>query len=218
MKKTLIICILALGLLSSKEAGPTKPKLSLSNKDVIEVYKKDFIRNKFKDKLHTMLLKEVSDSAKRKNIVMNYTEKAVIDKIKDISEKFSIKPIWLMRVIIKESGGYPNAVNPKSNATGIIQWMPSTAKYLGTSVDNLKQMSIVEQLYYVEKYLHKVTSNYNINSYENLYLSVFYPKALGKSDNYIIGNNDKVVAQNKTVDFDNDGIITKNDFKNYALN
>lgn len=41
---------------------------------------------------------------------------------------------------------------PGSGAIGLIQFMPSTAKGLGTSTSALKQMTAVDQLAYVEKY------------------------------------------------------------------
>jgi len=54
--------------------------------------------------------------------------------------------------------------------------MPRTAENLGTTIDQLKNMSNIEQLDYVEKfYLPKKD---NINSYINLYLSTFYPVAV----------------------------------------
>lgn len=213
--------MLILSLLIPKDNGPIEvgyPLLNKDTKDLIVNIEKGLIVDKFEDELHTVLLKEVPDSVHRRDIIISYTQEAVVNRIKDISNKFSIKPVWLMRVIIKESGGYPQAVNPYSNATGIIQWMPSTAKYLGTSVSKLKQMSIFEQLFYVEEYLNKVTHNYTIKSYEDLHLAVFYPAALGKLDSYVIGYGGKLVAQNKAVDYDDDGVITKRDFKRYISN
>jgi len=51
-----------------------------------------------------------------------------------------------------ESGGNAAAVNPKSGATGLIQFMPSIAKGLGTSTEELKKMSPTEQIQYAIKY------------------------------------------------------------------
>ena len=46
---------------------------------------------------------------------------------------------------------------------------------------------------------------------------LFYPKAVGKQDSYIIGKrNSKVVKQNKSIDVNRNGIITVKEFKSYA--
>jgi len=47
--------------------------------------------------------------------------------------RLGIDPAWLANVINFESGGNPQARNPVSGATGLIQFMPSTAQRLGTS-------------------------------------------------------------------------------------
>lgn len=53
-----------------------------------------------------------------------------------------------------ESGGKADAQNP-SGATGLIQFMPAIAKALGTSTDELKKMSPVEQIPYVVRYFQQ---------------------------------------------------------------
>lgn len=45
--------------------------------------------------------------------------------------------------------------NPKSTAVGLIQFINSTAKSLGTTSDELRSMSALEQLLYVERYFQK---------------------------------------------------------------
>jgi len=159
----------------------------------------------------------------RDSSTINFLENSKLYKIETlikltrISNKHNINPEWLVKIIKKESGGIPNKPNPYSGAMGIIQWMPETAKYLGTSTKELSNMSVHDQLDYVDKYFTKVQNMKYVNSYHELYLSVFYPEALGKSDNYIIGSNNKLVAQNKAVDTNNDNTITVSDFKKYAL-
>jgi len=51
-----------------------------------------------------------------------------------------------------ESGGNAAAVNSRSGATGLIQFMPSIAKGLGTSTEELKKMSPTQQIQYAIKY------------------------------------------------------------------
>ena len=72
-----------------------------------------------------------------------------LQKVKEISSLLGINPNWLMFVMRWESSLNPAAVNPISGATGLIQFLPSTAKSLGTSTTALKNMSNIDQLDYV---------------------------------------------------------------------
>lgn len=106
-------------------------------------------------------------------------------------------------VIQAESRFNPRAVNPTSNATGLIQFMPDTARGLGTSVDALKNMSATEQLTYVEKYFSPYKGK--LHSVHDLYLATFYPYALQKDDTYHFGSEkgdayaQKVASQNEII-------------------
>jgi hypothetical protein len=60
---------------------------------------------------------------------------------------------YLMAIMSFESDGFnPAARNELSGATGLIQFMPSTAKELGTATDALARMSAEDQLDYVAAY------------------------------------------------------------------
>ncbi|MCI5715070.1 MAG: transglycosylase SLT domain-containing protein [Candidatus Onthomorpha sp.] len=107
-----------------------------------------------------------------------------IAKVKSISARLLIEPDWLMAVMYKESGINEKAVNPNGGATGLIQFMPATAKSLGTTTAALKAMSNVEQLDYVYKYYKPYVTK--LNSYPDLYLATFFPAALGKSDDWVL--------------------------------
>jgi hypothetical protein len=107
-----------------------------------------------------------------------------------------------------------------SRATGLIQFMPFTAKSLGTSVDSLKNMSAIQQLKYVEQFYNKHRNLIPlISSPEEAYLLVFYPAAVGKPDNYVLGDTSRkraiIAKQNKPFDKNNDKEITKGEILNY---
>lgn len=72
--------------------------------------------------------------------------------IQKVCNNLGINPDHLKLVMHKESKLDPKAQNKDTQATGLIQFMPKTAKGLGTSVEALKNMSAIEQLIYVEKY------------------------------------------------------------------
>lgn len=97
-----------------------------------------------------------------------------------VASSIGISPEWLANVIYFESGGNPQARNPKSSATGLIQFIGSTAASLGTSVDALYRMSGREQMVYVEKYFASKAGK--LRSQEDVYMAVFYPKAVGNPD------------------------------------
>lgn len=128
-----------------------------------------------------------------------------LTKVKYMSGMLSIQPDWLMFVMYFESRLNPQAVNPYSGATGLIQFMPTTARSLGTTVEALREMTNVEQLTYVLKYLLPYEGK--MNSWIDVYLAVFYPVAMGKPDSWAI-ERPIVARQNPVFDINKDGKIT----------
>lgn len=131
-------------------------------------------------------------------------------KVREIASKLGVDPNWLMGTMYFESRLLPTAHNP-SGATGLIQFMPSTARDLGTTTAALAKLSNVEQLDYVYKYFKPAAGT--LKTWFDLYLWVFYPAAIGKPDNYELGNSPaakKLIArQNSVFDLNNDGKLTK---------
>lgn len=121
-------------------------------------------------------------------------------KVADICNQLNINPNWLMFVMWFESRLNPQAVNPISGATGLIQFMPSTARSLGTTTDALKRMGNVQQLDYVLAYLR--TYRGRMKTWVDVYLAVFYPRAMG-NPNFVI-TSDIVARQNKIFDLNKD--------------
>ena len=68
--------------------------------------------------------------------------------------------------------------------------MPKTAKGLGTTTDKLSKMSQVEQMKYVENFLKPYLSKSKRPktgwSLEDMYMAVFYPKAVGKKNSTVL--------------------------------
>ena len=122
-----------------------------------------------------------------------------------------IQPVWLENVIWIESRLNPQAVNKTTGATGLIQFMPATAKSLGTTVDELRQMSFEQQMEYVYLYLKPYIGK--MTSQVDVYLAVFFPAAIGKSDEYVLQTaklSPAIIAnQNPAYDLNKDGKITK---------
>jgi len=130
-------------------------------------------------------------------------------KLAEIAKKLGTSTKILRGVMQFESGGDHTKVNPTSNATGLIQFMPRTARKLGTTTDKLKRMDPVSQLDYVEKYYARHKGK--LNSIEDAYLATFWPTAMGKSDDYRLPSY--VTKQNKAFDTDRDGRISVGEIK-----
>lgn len=113
-------------------------------------------------------------------------DKAFVAKLKDVCENIKANPEDLIKVMFAESWLNPQAKNRLwSWATWLIQFMPKTAAWLGTSVEKIRKMSAVDQLDLVEKYFLQLSNGKPLYSLEELYKVVFFPAAVGKSDGWI---------------------------------
>ncbi|NDC22737.1 MAG: hypothetical protein EBZ49_01220 [Proteobacteria bacterium] len=129
----------------------------------------------------------------------------VKEKVKEIADYLGVKENDLYIVFASESGFDSTIQNEKTKATGLIQFMPKTAASatLNTTVDELKNMPVVEQLEYVKKYYS--TYRNKIKNVYDLYLVTFWPVGLGKSADYVFQTS-KISA--KTVSEQNPAIAT----------
>jgi len=138
-----------------------------------------------------------------------------ISKVQSVSDLLGINPDWLMTVMKMESGINHTAVNNNGGATGLIQFMPSTANGLGTSTSALLSMSNVDQLDYVYKYFRPYTGR--LNSVTDLYMVTFFPIGLGKPDDWVLKSDTlsaELIAKSNTVfDLNKDLQITVGEFK-----
>ena len=143
-------------------------------------------------------------------------------KLEEVAKRLKISKSDLLGIMKHESGLNPHAVNPYTRATGLIQFMPSTAKRMGTSVEALKNMSAIEQLDYVEKFYKPIAGK--AKDIGDLYMFTFLPAVVGKPDNYVIGSKgsgksiyglsqDALYRQNAAFDKDKKGYYTVGDVK-----
>ena len=138
-----------------------------------------------------------------------------VAKVKEIALFLMVQPEWIMFVMWFETARTMNhRVVNKIGATGLIQFMPSTAKELGTSCERLRFMTNVQQLEYVKIYLSKYKGRYH--DFVDLYCAVFWPSAIGKPDTYNI-TSDIVAKQNPIFDINKDGDITKSEIRTRLL-
>ncbi len=135
-------------------------------------------------------------------------------RVREISSMLGIQPEWLMAVMYSESKFDASVLNARgSGATGLIQFMPFTAKELNVSLERLKQMTPVQQLEYVYLYLQNVKERYGAyQSLTDLYLGVLYPKAINQDYCYALyAKPSQSYRQNSGLDENKDGIVTVSD-------
>ena len=124
------------------------------------------------------------------------------------AQKLGTKPEYLLAVMGFETGGtYSPKKTNSGGYTGLIQFSPKYSPgNVGKSTAQLRNMSQMEQLQYVPKYIDKNRMGKNVSSLENLYMSVLMPMLVGK------GKNAKLpgwaYGANKGLDINRDGAIS----------
>jgi hypothetical protein len=106
------------------------------------------------------------------------------------------------------------ARNKVTGATGLIQFMPATARFLGTTCEQLAAMTNVQQMDYVQKHLGIFRGRYR--DWVDLYCGIFWPAAVGKPDTYRI-TSDVVAKQNPLFDINKDTDIEKSEIRTALL-
>lgn len=134
--------------------------------------------------------------------------------VKEMAQRQGLDPNWYMASMAFETGGTFNPAiknSAGSGATGLIQFMPSTAVGLGTTTQALALMTRTEQLKYVEAYIKPYASR--IQSLSDFYMAILWPLAVGKADDFVLWTKDGQYAtqyrQNNGLDKNGDGKITK---------
>lgn len=137
------------------------------------------------------------------------------DGVRRMGARLAISPDYLMACMAFETGrtfdpAIRNAAG--SGAVGLIQFMPSTAAALGTSVEALAAMSAVQQLAMVEAYFRP--SKGRLKTLSDVYMAILWPGAIGKAESFVLFRESdpkrpKMYLQNKGLDWNDDGVITK---------
>lgn len=137
-------------------------------------------------------------TSKVKSRRINCDKEEFIDGLNSISIKHNINPSHLLFVMWMESRISTTAVNPYSDARGLIQWMPKTSRSLGINHSTITDQDGMIQLRYVDKYMNMFDRKISMcNDVYSLYLLIFYPAAIGKGDDYTFPDN--VVQANPAI-------------------
>lgn len=100
----------------------------------------------------------------------------------------------------------PAIRNPKSGAVGLLQFMPDTARTLGTSAEALAAMTTAAQLVFVRAYFRRFRA---LTTLEDAYMAVLWPKAIGTGRAHVLFAAGSIeYEQNRGLDLDRDGAVT----------
>lgn len=135
------------------------------------------------------------------------------DRVLWIADALDCDPNDLMACMHWETGGTfsPSIKNAAgSGATGLIQFMPKTARGLGTTTAKLATMTAEDQLRYVYKYFQPYAGR--LRNLGDVYMAILWPKAVGKPDHFVLFDRSKAPTtfrQNAGLDVNKDGLVTR---------
>lgn len=146
-------------------------------------------------------------------------EPAFVNRINQWVKEKNLDPRsghWLMAIMCFESSGTfsPSIQNMAgAQAYGLIQFMSAAAQDLGVTLNFLRNLTALQQLEYVFKYFELRMKRWTLRSLEDYYMSVFYPKAIGKSPDDVLFWSDnkatnKAYLQNAGLDINKDKMIS----------
>lgn len=159
-----------------------------------------------------------------------------LNKVKEVAKKYKMDYVDLLAIMMMESGIDPSRTNPKSGATGLIQFTNVALPIIGNpTLAQLRSMTRTQQMHYVDLYFSKTTPGIEKLSkvtMNDIYMSVFAPfRGFGKPDSTILYsdtpewlskfpvNRQRFEAlsyqQNSALDRNGDRIITKEDACRY---
>ncbi|NJM52567.1 MAG: hypothetical protein HC846_03690, partial [Blastocatellia bacterium] len=128
--------------------------------------------------------------------------------VESMAQRLGTRPEYLLGVMSFETGGTFNpGIQNGIGATGLIQFLPSTATDLGTTTGELARMSSTEQLRFVEKYFDQPKFRGKLGTLEGLYTSVLSGQARKNSDDVLFTRGTRAYEQNP-LDWNQDGRIT----------
>jgi hypothetical protein len=120
---------------------------------------------------------------------------------------------WLMACMAWETGETfsPSVRNGAgSGAIGLIQFMPATARALGTTSEQLALQTAENQLLYVERYFLPYKGR--LNTLSDVYMAILWPAAIGKPEKALLwdaATRPTTYRQNAGLDINKDWRITK---------
>jgi peptidoglycan hydrolase-like protein with peptidoglycan-binding domain len=128
-----------------------------------------------------------------------------IDAVEQMAERLGTKPEYVLAAMSFETGGrFDPSIQNGIGATGLIQFLKSTALNLGTTTDKLARMSAVAQLAFVEKYFEPFKGR--LGTLEAVYTSIL--SGSPKKPDAVLFKAGTAAYKLNPLDWNDDGIIT----------
>lgn len=129
-------------------------------------------------------------------------------EMEGVAQRVGARPEDLMAVMALESNRTfsPSVQNADTQATGLIQFMPRTARGLDTSIEELAGMTATEQLPYVEAFLMERRGH--IGNLESLYTSILHGSPREDPSTVLWSTGTEAYHDNHGLDRNRDGRIT----------
>ena len=146
---------------------------------------------------------------------------AFLRGVEEMAGRLGTRPEYILAVMSFETGGSfsPGVRNGAgSGATGLIQFMPATARELGTSTDALARMSAVAQLEYVERYFARRSDPGDLNTLEGVYTTVLYGSPRPDPGATLFSQGTAAYRMNAPLDLNRDGRITAGEATSFVRN
>lgn len=123
-----------------------------------------------------------------------------------------VPPAELAAAVSIESGFNTRARNPDTGATGLIQWTPATAAGLGTTTDEIADLSAVEQAALIVATLQRLTGRMVRSG--DVYVAIVQPAHLDKPDSFVWARKgESRYDRNAGLDVDHDDALTVGDLR-----
>lgn len=128
-----------------------------------------------------------------------------IDAVEQMAERLGTQPEYILAAMSFETGGrFDPSIQNGIGATGLIQFLKSTAQGLGTTTDKLAKMSAVAQLAFVEKYFEPFKGK--LGTLEAVYTSIL--SGSPKKPDAVLFKAGTPAYKLNPLDWNDDGIIT----------
>lgn len=141
--------------------------------------------------------------------------------VEAMAQRIGARPEHVLAVMSFETGGSfsPGVRNGAgSGATGLIQFMPTTARELGTSTEALARMTSVQQLEYVERYFAQRSDPGDLRTLEGVYTTVLYGSPRPEPGSTLFSQGTAAYRMNAPLDLNRDGRITAGEATSFVRN
>ncbi len=128
--------------------------------------------------------------------------------VEGMASRLGAQPEHIMAAMSFETGGSfaSDVRNPRSSATGLIQFMGATATGLGTTTADLARMTPTEQLTYVEQYFAPYRGR--LGDLESVYTSILAGHPASGDEALFTQGQGGSYGPNRELDVNHDGVIT----------